>query len=103
MEECVPRDMLVLQLLPFAGNGEWTILRRVPAMNYRVFLNPQPQQLGTFIFDVSQALHVNPDTIPYGRAFEEKEGAYMDQFSRIALGWKYDPIRRQLVVRVAWL
>jgi hypothetical protein len=72
-------------------------------MNYRVFLNPLPQQLGTFIFDVSQALHVNPESVPYARAFEEKEGAYLDPFSRIALGWKYDPARRLLIVRVTWL
>ena len=72
-------------------------------MNYRIFLNPQPQQLGTFIVNVSETLHVDPKTVPYGRAFEEKEGAYLDTFSRIALGWKYDPSQRQLVVRVTWL
>jgi hypothetical protein len=72
-------------------------------MNYRVFLNPQPQQLSTFIHSVSLALRVNPQTIPYGRAFEEKEGTYLDQFSRIALGWKHDRERHQLIVRVAWL
>jgi hypothetical protein len=72
-------------------------------MNYRVFLNPQPQQLGTFIVGVSQALHVNPESVPYARAFEEKEGAYLDPFSRIALGWKYDPTRHELIVRVLWL
>lgn len=72
-------------------------------MNYRVFLNPQPQQLGTFLLGVSRVLHVNPDTIPYGRAFEEKQGAYLDQFSRIALGWKYNPSRHELIVRVLWL
>jgi len=72
-------------------------------MNYRVFLNPQPQQLGTFIFDVSRSLHVNPDSVPYARAFEEKEGAYLDAFSRIAIGWKYNPSRHELIVRVLWL
>jgi hypothetical protein len=72
-------------------------------MNYRVFLNPQPQQLGAFIIDVSNALHLNPESVSYSRAFEEKEGAYLDLFSRIALGWKYDRNRHQLIVRVTCL
>ncbi len=72
-------------------------------MNYRVFLNPQPQQLITLIRSVSIALRVNPETIPYHRAFEEREGAYLDQLSRIALGWKHDRERHQLIVRVVWL
>ena len=72
-------------------------------MNYRVFLNPRPELLGSFILNVSRVLHFNPDTVPYGRAFEERQGAYLDPLSRIALGWKYDPARRMLIVRVTWL
>jgi hypothetical protein len=72
-------------------------------MNYQVFLNPQLQQLSTFIHSISQALRVPPETIPYARAFEEKEGAYVDQFSRIAFSWNHDRERHQLIVRVVWL
>jgi hypothetical protein len=72
-------------------------------VNYRVFLNPQPQQLSAFIRGVSLVLRLDPETIPYGRAFEEKEGAYVDQWSRIAFGWKHDPKRHELIVRVVWL
>jgi hypothetical protein len=72
-------------------------------MNYREFLNPQPQQLCAFIRTVSLALRLNPESIPYGRAFEENEGAYLDPFSRIALGWYHDRVRHELIVRVTWL
>lgn len=72
-------------------------------MNYRTFVNPQPQQLMTFIQSVSQLLGVNPQTVPYDRAFEEKEGAYLDPMSRMALGWKHNREGLQLIVRVIWL
>jgi len=73
------------------------------AMNYHVFLNPQLQQLSTFVRSVSQALHVDPETIPCARAFEENEGSYLDEFSRIALGWNRDREKHQLIVRLRWL
>jgi hypothetical protein len=72
-------------------------------MNFRIFFNPQPQQLGSFIRGICQSLQVEPETIPYARPFEEKEGAYLDPLSRIALGWQQDRGNRQLVVRVRWL
>jgi hypothetical protein len=72
-------------------------------MNYHVFLDPQPQQLSAFVRSVSQTLHVDPETIPCGRAFEEMEGAYLDAFSRIAMGWERNRAKRQLVVRLRWL
>jgi len=72
-------------------------------MNYRVFVNPQPQQLKTFVQSVSQMLGLNPKTIPCDRAFEEIEGAYLDQFSRLALGWKHNREGYELIVRVVWI
>jgi hypothetical protein len=72
-------------------------------VNYCVFLNPQPQQLVNFFRGICQALHVDAATIPCGRPFEEREGAFLDPFSRIALGWEQDRSNRQLVVRVRWL
>ena len=72
-------------------------------MNYRVFLNPQPQQLSTFIHMICLALQVDSRTVPCGRAFEEKEGAYLDPLSRIALGWEQDRASHRLIVRVRWL
>jgi len=54
--------------------------------NYRVFLNPQPQQLSMFIHGLCQTLHIDLESIPYGRPFEQREGAYLDPFSRIASG-----------------
>jgi hypothetical protein len=72
-------------------------------VNFRIFLNPQPQQLGSFIRAICQALQVDSETIPYKRPFEEKEGAFLDPFSRIALGWEQDRSNRQLIVRVRWL
>ena len=72
-------------------------------MNYRIFVNPQPQQLKTFIEGVSQLLGLNAKTIPYDRAFAEKEGAYLDHFSRMALGWTHSREGYQLIIRVLWL
>jgi hypothetical protein len=91
------------QLLQLIARSEIIALDGVPIVNYRVFFNPEPHQLSSFIHSVSLALRVNPKAIPCGRAFEEMEGAYMDQFSRIALGWKHDRERHQLIVRVVWL
>ena len=71
-------------------------------MNFRIFLNPQPQQLGTFLRNICQALQVDCESIPYGRPFEERAGAYVDSLSRIAFGWEKDR-DRQLIVRVRWL
>jgi hypothetical protein len=71
-------------------------------MNYREFLNPQPQQLSTFLEGLCQALHIDFETIPQGRLFGQRAGAYLDPFSRIALGWEQDH-QGQFVVRVRWL
>jgi len=72
-------------------------------MNCQVFLNPLPQQLAAFVHSLSQTLRLDPETIPCARAFEENEGAYLDAFSRIAIGWKRDREKHQLIVRLRWL
>jgi hypothetical protein len=71
-------------------------------VNYREFLNPQPQQLSLFLQDLCQALRIDFDTLPHGRLFEQRAGAYLDPLSRIALGWEQDH-QGQFIVRVRWL
>lgn len=71
-------------------------------VNYREFLNPQPQQLNLFLQGICQALQVDFETIPHGRLFRQRAGAYLDPWSRIALGWEEDH-EGQFVVRVRWL
>jgi hypothetical protein len=71
-------------------------------MDYREFLNPQPQQLSMFIHGLCQALHIDFATIPYERLFEQRTGAYLDPLSRMALGWEQDR-QGQLIVRLRWL
>jgi hypothetical protein len=71
-------------------------------MNYREFLNPQPQQLCTFIRDLCEALHIDFDALPHGRLFKQRAGTYLDPLSRIALGWEEDR-QGQLIVRIRWL
>ena len=71
-------------------------------MHYREFLNPQPQQLSDFLQGLCQALHIDFETIPHGRLFEQRAGAYLDPLSRIALGWEQD-YKGQFIVRVRWL
>jgi hypothetical protein len=71
-------------------------------MNYREFLNPQPQELDRFIHGLCQRLHVDFEALPHGRLFEQRAGAYLDALSRIALGWRHTH-QGQLIVRVRWL
>jgi hypothetical protein len=71
-------------------------------MDYREFLNPQPQQLSMFIHGLCQALHIDFKTIPYERLFEQRTGTYLDPLSRMALGWEQDR-QGQLIVRLRWL
>jgi hypothetical protein len=71
-------------------------------MDYREFLNPQTQQLDGFLLGLCQRLQVDFEAVPHGRLFEQSAGAYLDPFSRIALGWRHNR-PGQLIVRVRWL
>ena len=41
-------------------------------MNYREFLNPPSQQLDRFIHGLCETLHVDFETLPHGRLFEQR-------------------------------
>jgi hypothetical protein len=72
-------------------------------MYFRVFINPGPQLLHDVVVRAADAANVNPETIPYQRAFRERRGRYVDHLSRVVISWWHDRHNDALMVRLGEL